>query len=365
MGPIAQPEQIVIPEDRFLKMDPNFVVRGSAPYAIDVIHYGALLLQSIKEGLGPPLKMRSPFEQKILELIMKRDYSDVGLIPSVLRLLVYADNILVPNVDLLPGKLYGGDDPVIQLSTGGGYELKSEDCLVNMMDYADMAIKHPIGRDLALSPDSYKDALERFLGFKPWPNLTDPRQDEVAKRVVNVSAILQELRSVVNVARIKGMPAVSPVLDGWDGQTTLPDDDKLVVLKLYFDNAIYSPKPRSINEALDLRSHPRIQQWRSTMREWSTLLSKGSITEAKLVASVKEANGYIQGAKFLYDLVPAWSIYVTLPIGILKAIFGGPVVLTAGLLALSGVKCYGKLIWASVTDKNPLQNGWYLVSDSR
>jgi len=325
-------------------------------------HYGALILQSIDEKLGPALGNRHPYEQRLFDSILRQRFTNGELIPSVLRLLVYSDNLLVPNVDISPGELCQGDHPVIQLSAGSGY-VASEDCLKCMLDYTALAVKHPIARDLALSAESYRDAVQRLLGFKKYPNLA--KEQALGNQVVAVSAILQELRSVMNIARKRGIPAVSSALDQWNGATVIPADDQLAVLQLYFNSAIYSPKPRSIKEALDLRSHPRIEKWRSTMREWSSQLSKGSMTKSEIINAVDEANGYIEGAEFIKNLIPNWSVYVTLPIGVLKAIFGAPLVVTGGLLMLSGINCYGKLIWASVTGSDPLQNGWYLVSDTR
>ena len=63
--------------------------------------------------------------------------------------------------------------------------------------------------------------------------------------------------------------------------------------------------------------------------------------------------------------MPTWTIYVTLPIGLIKLFFGVPALLTAVPLVLSGLKAYGNLVWAAVTGKEPAKHGWYLLSENK
>ena len=138
----------------------------------------------------------------------------------------------------------------------------------------------------------------------------------------------------------------------------------MAVLRVYFQAAIHTPKLRSIQDALELRGNRRIEQWRSVMREWTLQLSKGEISQEKIGEAIRDANGYIEGAKFAKELVPAWTVFVTLPIGLIKLFYGVPALVTAVPLVISGIRAYGTLVWAAVSAKKPDKYGWYLLSEN-
>jgi hypothetical protein len=125
-------------------------------------------------------------------------------------------------------------------------------------------------------------------------------------------------------ARMSGVPAVTLSLDRWH-TSPVPavntGDDALAVLKIYFESAVYTPQVRTIADALNLRKNERIAKWRSVMREWTSRLSTGQITQLEIDEALREANSYLQGAKLMKDIVPTWSVFVTLPISVIKLFF--------------------------------------------
>lgn len=360
--PLDHAPEMLLLNDPFQMGDRSIAIEGQQPCALDSCHYTALVVQSIEEDLGPPVEERSPYEQRFLDTFFGIRHRHPRLLQAALHTVVYTDSLLIPNIDIYPGQLLHGPNRIVQYTAGGGYHLGSQENLTFLLKLTPLVLNHPIGRHLGLTPESYKDALERWLGLKDYPRLV--KDKEVASRVVAVSVILQELRSVMLTARENGIPAITFALDQWPtSPSTAADEDSLAVLRLYFQEAVHTPKLRNIQEALELRQNPRIEQWRSVMREWTLQLSKGEITQEKIGEAVREANGYIQGAKFAKELVPTWTVFVTLPIGLIKLFFGIPALVTAVPLVLSGLKAYGTLVWASVSGQDSTKYGWYLLSE--
>ena len=279
--PLDNIPEVLLLNDPFQLANTPLLVEGQHPCALDSCHYAALVVQSIEEGLGPPLEARSPYEQQFLDTFFGIRHRHPRLLQSALHTVLYADNLLIPNIDIDPGQLLRGSNRIVQYTAGGGYHQGSEENLTFLLKLTPLVLKHPTGRHLGLTPESYKDAVERLLGFKDYPHLQ--KEKELASRVVAVSVILQELRSIMLTARENGIPAVTFALDQWP--TSPPSttaEDSMAVLRLYFESAVHTSKPRNIQEALELRQNRRIEQWRCVMREWTLQLSKGEITQERI-----------------------------------------------------------------------------------
>jgi len=328
------------------------------PVAIDACLYGALVLQSIDEGTAPSVSDRSWYDRLFLERFAPYRLSHPELLSQALVSLVYGDVVSFPNIDIHPGDLL--QRGVLRwVNTGTYYERESPECLNFLTSLAPLVLRHPLAAEAGLTYESFRNAVNGMLGFTEYPS-----QDRVVTAdTVVVSVILQEIRTVLTFAREQGVPAFASLLAHWPGARRIPskNEDK-TVLELYFDTAVQTPRPRNIDEALTMREHPRIQKWRDTMREWSARMAAGVVTKDEIVEAIREANGHLEGAKFLRDLVPRWSVFVTLPFGILNAIFGPLPGVTEGLLAVAGISAYGKLVWASASSAEPLKHGWYLVA---
>jgi hypothetical protein len=87
--------------------------------------------------------------------------------------------------------------------------------------------------------------------------------------------------------------------------------------------------------------------------------------EAQVGEAIQEANGYIEGAGFAEDVVPSWSVFVTLPISLIKLFMDVPDFVTVAPFVISGLKAYGLLVWAALSGREPAKHGWYLLSESK
>lgn len=335
-------------------------------YAIDTCHFAALVLQSIAENLGPPMTGRSPYDQRWLERFSGYCVHRQDLLPAVLRALTYADSLLIPNIDIDPGELFRGPSRLLQFSSFDTFHLKeSQESFEYLLKLQALVLKHPLICKFGYGSQEYQDAVERILGFKDFP---DPMEvSAVAERCRFISLVLQEIRSVMMGSRDAGIPALTTIPDQWETVSPLPPNGELVLLKLYFENSLVCPAPRTITDALDLRSNSRVERWRKAMREWTYRLSKGEITTKEIGEQIREANSYFDGAKRISGIVPAWSVFVTLPVSLINHYFVGlPGVTEAGFVGsvvIPAVKAYGWLVWFSVSRPEPLKHGWFLLSE--
>jgi hypothetical protein len=219
-------------------------------------------------------------------------------------------------------------------------------------------LRHPLAIHRGLNAARFSRAIEGFLGFRKSP----AGEEEIFDRVF-ASVLLQEVRTVMAYAHEFGIPGFTMMLTQWPTLGSTASEDYDGVAELYFDSAIYSPVPRTIDEAMSIRNHNRIVPWRTTMRQWTRDLSAGTLTKAQLIEAIREANSYVEGAKFSRELIPGWSIFITGSLSFLNLLFGPYPWASAPGLIVAGLKIYGRLVWASVSSQKPLKHGWYLVSD--
>jgi len=196
-------------------------------------------------------------------------------------------------------------------------------------------------------------------------------RDDINKATI-MSAILQDIRTVLMDAYNEGISAVSNLLDNLEimGSSThspsSSSDESKVLVKMYFDSAVYSPRPQSIEDALEIRANPRIERWRSQMREWQTSCARGELTIAQIKESISDANSYIAGAKFAHHLVPHWIHYALFPAEtfmMFAPLPHGEIIHTIAVGAV-GLQIWVAAIQASVFGKAPLKSGWYLLGNA-
>ena len=159
------PETLLL-NDPFQIGDRSIVIEGQHPCALDSCHYAALVIQSIEEKLSPPLEERSPYEQRFLDTFFGIRHRHPRLLQAVLHAVVYSDNLFIPNIDINPGQLLHGPSRIVQYTPGGGYHRGSQENLAFLLKLTPLVLNHPIGRHLGLTPNSFKDALERMLGLR-------------------------------------------------------------------------------------------------------------------------------------------------------------------------------------------------------
>ncbi|MCB0280753.1 MAG: hypothetical protein KDD94_14685, partial [Calditrichaeota bacterium] len=103
-----------------------------------------------------------------------------------------------------------------------------------------------------------------------------PKDRFELKKLVLIQTIIQELRTTVTFAKENQIPCFLNAFTDRKPQK-ISDHNDLFVIELYMKNAVYSPRPRNIKEALDLRENPRIVEWRTKINEWATQLSNGNL----------------------------------------------------------------------------------------
>src|SRR5688572_31427034 len=166
----------LILNDPFQLGDESIPIQGNHPCALDSCHYAALVIQGIEEKLGPPLDERSPYDQRFLDTFLGIRYRFPRLLQASLDAIVYSDNLLIPNIDIHPGELIRDPNRVVQFSAGGGYHFGSQENLAFLLKLAPLVLNHPIAKRLKLNAESYKDSVERWLGFKDYPNLVKEKE---------------------------------------------------------------------------------------------------------------------------------------------------------------------------------------------
>jgi hypothetical protein len=322
---------------------------------LDCTHYMALILRAISEGSVRNLSERGLYGSTLLSTVSEYLLYHVSESKHALRMLAYGERIHVPNVEVDPGHLISDTGIEIGRSVLGLPSSKLNEFILSLEP---LITRHPLFIHLSIS--------RKFLHswVKSGSSWSNDLSDNERRDSIVLHAILQEIRTVLLDAYKRGVPAVSNALRNWPTATQELSEDSQVVLNLYFDNAVYSPNPGTIDEALEMRNLPRVTKWRKTMREWADLLSRGELTSKEIVDAVNDANSYIEGAKFAKELLPWWSVMVTLPLGVVTALFPPAVVLTGPLLMAEGVHLYGRLVWASVSADEPLHHGWYVLDSA-
>ncbi|MCB0280754.1 MAG: hypothetical protein KDD94_14690 [Calditrichaeota bacterium] len=81
---------------------------------------------------------------------------------------------------------------------------------------------------------------------------------------------------------------------------------------------------------------------------------------------IQGANKTLKKVKIAKNLVPEWSIYITVPFSVLATILGGSIGVAIGtpLLTLDGINLVGRLLWAGRTSNTIFNNNnWYLLNE--
>ncbi len=136
-----------------------------------------------------------------------------------------------------------------------------------------------------------------------------------------------------------------------------------VIIAYYFSNVVRCPSPRNLREELDLKNHDSVIRWREKVFAWSHCLATGSLRWEDIRGEIADANGYLEGAHFLSNLVPSWSIHVTLPLGIAAHLVPHLAPVGWALIGVEAVKAYGELVGKAVSLPDRLQYKWLMVSE--
>ena len=151
----------------------------------------------------------------------------------------------MPNIDVFPTDVLGkGDNPIVKwISTGSYYKLESHECRNFLRTLEPHILRHPLSRHNQFNHENFEHAINELLHFSQPKRQEESKVDEVQR--VLFSVMLQEVRSVFAYAREHSIPAASNLLSNWpavNAPEELTSDD--VLIALYFDNAIYSPRPK-------------------------------------------------------------------------------------------------------------------------
>ncbi|MGH9143239.1 MAG: hypothetical protein ACRD2I_19060, partial [Vicinamibacterales bacterium] len=70
---------------------------------------------------------------------------------------------------------------------------------------------------------------------------------------------------------------------------------------------------------------------------------------------IEEANSYIEGAEWLSRIVPAWSVFITLPLDVINSLVPGVLPIPWISLGVSSLQAYGLLAkkGAATSDRYP------------
>ena len=357
-------------EDRF-RFNQELTFDSDKSLIFDFSHYAALILQAIQEGLAPPKEERSGYDQVLLGEVGAYLAGDPAPRDTALRLLVLYEDLVVPNVDVHPGKLYN-EFNVVRPGRSVQYQWQSEDFCEFTRSLQPLVLQHPVAQHHGITESDYEQVLNYAAREG---SLWSPGQGRLgATKGIITSAILQDIRTVLLDAYEQGVPAVSNLLQhtpstdiGETGALSRVDSDVLV--KLYFDLAVYSPKPKSINEALEIRENSRVAKWRTTIREWQQRLGRGEMDVDQTKELIREANSYIEGAKFAHHIVPRWAHFAFLPIEAISAVALAcgvhvPEAIHFAAGGFAGAQLYGQMVWLSVKGSKPQKFGWYMLADN-
>lgn len=217
-------------------------------------------------------------------------------------------------------------------------------------------------RDATAAGQDQLEAMQRFWdGFEPDPRIAsedDRRLEDVIRREFN------SFRETLYLAQ-SGVPTFGPPpLQAASGAGAHGvSDESEVVVGLYFDKAVACPRAQTFTDALELRHHPSVEKWRAQMLSWSRHLAAGETNLKRIEEELKDANGYIQGARFLSTVMPSWSMYVTLPLGLATQLIPGLQPVGWVLLGAEALGAYGKIVDAAVRSPERPDHQWLLVSD--
>ena len=157
-------------------------------------------------------------------------------------------------------------------------------------------------------------------------------------------------------------PQLNPVSDALASETS---ESTETVLRVYFENAIKTPAPTTLTEALKLRENTSVQEWRAQVAAWSDLLSTGRITAKEVESEINDANRYLEGAIGAANLIPSWAVFITAPLSIVAKVVPelGPlgfVTITASLL-----KAYALIAGHAATKSGSTKYPWLMVSTNK
>jgi hypothetical protein len=340
---------------------------------LDVCHHVALVLEAIQEGLAPKKSERNGYDQVLLNEFGGYLAGNRLPIETALRLIVLYEDLVIPNIDVHPGKLYS-DYKMVRLGRSVRYEWSSEEFQEFARSLRELVVLHPMARHLHITGREYARILEFARRENHlWATSQGPQG---ARNGIVVEAILQDIRTALMDASFEGIPAASDLLNNVPAANISggmpfdsPGGDALV--KLYFDSAIYSPKPAGIQDALELRENPRIAKWRTVIRQWQAELARGELDQERVKEAIGEANSYIQGAKFAHHLVPrfvhtmCWSVEALAAAASFFHLAHAPEAVHLILGGIGSAGLYGEVLWSSVSGRDPQKFGWYLLANEK
>lgn len=336
------------PDDLAWKaVDPN------KSLVLDSISFLLLVLDEMRDE-KQSMDARSPYEKVFLDLALRHEARNPGIRQNALRMMLLAEDILLPPVDV-QSRMFR--DKVVTWAPSPGialYNIPAES-FTAIGHLCTTLATHPLASTMGMT-------VAESIGIAgEWARQRSFGQRNERSQLLQM--LVAEACTAQIHARRASVPFASHGLFGWDFATPSPsslnpDADHLVAL--WFENAVASPDPRSIGDALDLRENPRIQRWRAMMRSWQSQLVKGQTTKEAIVEQIRDANSYVLGGKSLGRLLHGWSTAVLVPLNFIATVFGVSW-LSVGTLVIDGVVLYGKIVEAAVLSKEPLRYGWYLV----
>jgi hypothetical protein len=95
---------------------------------------------------------------------------------------------------------------------------------------------------------------------------------------------------------------------------------------------------------------------------WSNQLASGEANLDDIQAAIRETNDYIEGAISFSRIIPEWSVFITLPLGIVTQLFPPLAPIGWGLLVVEGIGPYAKLVKKAVLSPNRLKFNWLMIS---
>jgi hypothetical protein len=235
------------------------------------------------------------------------------------------------------------------------------DTLIKLMDYiAPQLISRGVIKntevEIRRTAENWRMQIKRDGTYS---DAIDGIEHEIADEFVMAQrSVLFAAHGIPTFTGVEPRSSAEPGVDFPESEATLR------AVRVYFKEQVRVPAPEDFNQAMRLREHPRIIQWREKVTEWSLKISSGKSIDSTIREEINDANGYIDGPDFATKLLPWWMNTIIIPAAIYER-FSENHELTfwigLTLLGIDVIKGICDIARASVRSEDPLKYKWFLV----
>lgn len=333
-----------------------------------------LVDEAIEEGLTKTPSADSAAQRKI-EQGRKAGWIDQPTKERVREMVVYSDKVLVTNppIDLLRAGILGQEGHVDWPWGGNLASVKFAQAIYSIAYENPMYINKERG------------SIIRNLNSRGY-NITDQDLDGVLRMWEKRGGQLDWLNSdLANLIADEYKTIVEPIYLAASGVPTYGNlsmfvDERLSrvadykkqvnkalenVVAIYFNNAITTPSPKSLREAIDMRHSSNIIEWRKKIFSLSRSLAKGEISERAIKEEIEEANEYIRAAGITSYTAVRWALLVAGGASLAISQFVPELQSLGNWIGATvfTTEVWGSLVEMAVKHSNNEKSGWLLVSN--